>query len=277
MRYEAAGSGTIGTLYRGKHLTLGTDVAIKEVKDIFTYFSFLKRNDVITRLGEELGAAATLNHPCILGILDMNLEISHPYYVMEYAQRGNLRQYRTSRSGFGPEEALIYFLQACYGLRHAHAAGLVHQNLKPENLLVTAQGNVKLCDFGMNRVIKNRTAGSTPRVFVGAIAYMAPELLAGDDHPDPGNDIYSLGIILYEMLTGNIPGRRSPLPSAVDKKIPAPVDRVFDRMTHDALDRRYRSMDEVLDDFFASFKEPTYGAKGRIVFRDEGPAKAAAE
>ena len=276
IRFEATGTGTIGTVFKGKHAVLGVEVAIKEIKDIFTFFSFLQRGDVVTRLKEELSAAAALSHPCILPILDVNLEVGNPYYVMEYAPGGNLRQYTAASGGLRAEEALIYFIQACHALRLAHAHGLVHQNLKPENMLVSAQGNIKLTDFGMNRIIKNRstTASQAPQVFIGgAIAYAPPELLGVLDEPSAENDVYSLGIILYEMLTGNLPGRRSPLPSAVKKDIPPEIDAIFDKMTRDTPAERYRSFDEVLDDFYSAFKGGDYGAKGEIIFRDEGVKK----
>jgi serine/threonine protein kinase len=273
IRYESAGAGTVGTVYKGKHAVLGIEVAIKEIKDVFSYFSFIQRGDVVTRLKEELSAAAALNYPCVLTILDVNLEVSNPYYIMEYAPGGNLRQYTAAKGGHRAEDALIYFLQACHALRHAHAAGLIHQNLKPENVLVTAQGNIKLADFGMNRIIQQRPGSQAPQVFIGgAIAYTPPELLGPAVGPTAENDIYSLGIILYEMLTGNLPGRRSPLPSAVKKDIPAEVDHIFDKMTRDAPAERYHAIDEILDDFYSSFKGADFGAKGEIIFRDEGTA-----
>jgi len=274
MRFEALGTGTIGTVYKGKHTVLGVEVAIKEIKDIFTYFSFLQRGDVVTRLKDELSAAAVLSHPCILPIVDVNLDVGNPYYVMEFAPQGNLRQYTAARGGLRAEEALIYFIQVCHALRLAHAHGFVHQNLKPENLLVSAQGNIKLADFGINRIIRNRSTSQAPQVFIGgAIAYAPPELLGPGDEASPENDIYSLGIILYEMLTGNLPGRRSPLPSAVKKDIPAEVDQIFDRMTRDTSAERYHTFDEVLDDFYSAFKGADFGAKGEIIFRDEGEKK----
>ncbi|MBI5527649.1 MAG: serine/threonine protein kinase [Deltaproteobacteria bacterium] len=274
IRFEAAGTGTIGTVFKGKHAVLGIEVAIKEIKDIFTYFSFIQRGDVVTRLKDELSAAAALHHPCILSIIDVNLEVSNPYYIMEFAQGGNLRQYTAAKGGLRAEDALIYFIQACHGLRHAHAAGLIHQNLKPENLLVTAQGNVKLADFGMNRIVQQRPGGQAPQVFIGgAIAYTPPEMLTPNAEAAAENDVYSLGIILYEMLTGNLPGRRSPLPSAVKKDIPVEVDHIFDKMTRDTPAERYHSFDAVLDDFYSSFKGADFGTKGEIIFRDDAEKK----
>ncbi|MCX7958410.1 MAG: protein kinase, partial [Deltaproteobacteria bacterium] len=130
---------------------------------------------------------------------------------------------------------------------------------------------IKISDFGMNRIIRARPGAQVPQVFIGAqaIAYQPPEILSGNDDIIRQSDIYSLGIILYEMLTGAIPGRRSQLPSVVVKGVPEALDRIFDKMTRDRIDERYEDFEQVLDDFYSAFKDE-YGRHGEIILSDSG-------
>jgi len=151
-------------------------------------------------------------------------------------------------------------------LSYAHNQGIIHQNLKPENILFTEQNNIKVSDFGMNRIIRARPGSQTPQVFIGAqsIAYQPPEILSGSEDIIKQSDIYSLGIILYEMITGSIPGRRSQLPSQVVKGVPEAIDRIFDKMTRDRIEDRYEDFEQILEDFYDSFKDE-YGRMGDII------------
>lgn len=269
VKMEQIGSGVIGSVYKGKHSITSMPVAIKEIKDIFSYYSFIQRSEVVIRLRDELTAASSLSHPCILSIIDANLEASNPYFIMEYAPEGNLRKYLGVKGEEDIRRAIRIFLQICYALNYAHRQGVIHQNLKPENILFTAQNNIKISDFGMNRIVRARPKSQIPQVFIGAqsIAYQPPEILSGNDEMVKQNDIYSLGIILYEMLTGSIPGRRSQLPSVVVKGVPEQIDRIFDRMTRDRIEERYEDFEQVLDDFYNSFKDE-YGRPGDLVLMD---------
>ncbi|MCX7944863.1 MAG: serine/threonine protein kinase [Deltaproteobacteria bacterium] len=269
LRLEQIGSGVIGSVYKGKHTITSHLVAIKEIKDLFSYYSFIQRSEVVIRLKDELSLAASLSHPCIINIVDVNLEASVPYFIIEYAPRGNLRQYIGVKSEEEIRMAIKIFLQICYALHYAHRQGIVHQNLKPENILFTAQNNVKISDFGMNRIIRARPGTQIPHVFIGAqsIAYQPPEILAGNEEVIKQSDIYSLGIIFYEMLTGFIPGRRSQLPSEVVKGLPSAIDKIFDKMTRDRIEERYEDFEQVLDDFYSMFKDE-YGKMGEIVLSD---------
>ncbi|MGB9600201.1 MAG: serine/threonine-protein kinase, partial [Myxococcota bacterium] len=247
VRMEQIGSGIIGSVFKGKHAITSQIVAIKEIKDLFSYYSFIQRSEVVIRLKDELSSAASLSHPCILNIIDANLESSTPYFITEYAPRGNLRQYIGVKNEEDIKRSIRIFLQICYALNYAHRQGIIHQNLKPENILFTAQDNIKVSDFGMNRIIRARPGVQVPQVFIGAqsIAYQPPEILSGSEDIIKQSDIYSLGIILYEMLTGSIPGRRSQLPSVVVKGVPEAIDKIFDKMTRDRIDERYEDFEQV--------------------------------
>ncbi len=270
---EAIGGGPLGSVHRGKHLALGTDVCIKELKDIFGYFSFLQRGEVLRRLKRELCAQAQVRHPAVVAIVDQAIEGARPYVVMELLH-GSLRD-RLERAGgksLPVGESIRSFLQLSYALRAAHAAGLSHHNLKPENVLYDVYGNARLGDFGLSRVIEVEPGKGMPQVFVGtgSLSYLAPELITRKD-AGPAADVYGLGILLYEMLTGGIPGRRSPLPSEVNSEVPSKLDPIFDKMTQDRRESRYPDFDAMLDEFYGAFSDGEFLHRGDLVLSSEPP------
>ncbi|PTL76409.1 serine/threonine-protein kinase [Vitiosangium sp. GDMCC 1.1324] len=273
-KLEAVGSGPLGTVYKGRFNALGQDICVKELKDIFGYFSFLQRGEVLKRLKKELCAQAQVRHPGIVQVLDQNTETAKPYYVLEQLH-GSLKGRLEDGGGKGIPVSLAMrcFLQVAYALRAAHAVGLTHHNLKPENILFDVYGNAKLGDFGLGRVVEQDASKGLPQVFVGAsgMVYLAPELLQPQRAKDsgPASDVYGLGILLYEMLTGQIPGRRSPLPSEVNPEAPAGLDAIFDKMTQDRVEQRYPDVDAMLEDFYKSFTEAQFLAKGDLILSSE--------
>jgi hypothetical protein len=275
VKYDAMGQGPLGTVYRGRHTALGLDVCVKELKDIFGYFSFLQRGEVIKRLKRELCAQALVRHPNVVAVLDQNCDVARPYFVLELCSGGSLRQQLDQAGGKGlpVERAVRIFLQIAYGLRTAHAQGLTHGNLKPENVLLDHYGNSKLGDFGLARVIEVDPARGMPQVFVGTggMGYMSPEQLARSTKDvGPASDVYALGMLLYEMLTGGLPGRRSPLPSGVNAEAPAKLDPLFDKMTQDKREQRYPDIEAVLADFYAAFEDGKYLKKGDLILSSDG-------
>lgn len=269
---EPLGSGPLGSVFKGKHHALGLDVCVKELKDIFGYFSFLQRSEVIKRLKKELCAQAQVRHPGIVQVLDQNTDVARPYFVMELCQ-GSLREKLDANAGKGLPlaQAMRYFLQLAYALRAAHQQGLTHHNLKPENVLFDFWGNAKLSDFGMSRVIEVDQSKGMPQVFVGTggMAYMSPELISRSKDAGPSSDVYGLGILLYEMLTGQVPGRRSPFPSEINSEVPTKVDPLFDKMSLDRRDSRYPDFDALLEDFYSAFSDKTYMARGDLLMWGE--------
>ena len=274
VKYDAMGQGPLGIVYRGRHTALGLDVCVKELKDIFGYFSFLQRGEVIKRLKKELCSQALVRHPNVAAILDQNCDVARPYFVIELCAGGSLRNLLDQNPGkpIAVERATRMFLQLCYGLRAAHAQGLTHGNLKPENVLLDHCGNAKLSDFGLSRVIEVDATRGMPQVFVGTggMGYMSPEQLARSTKDvGPSSDVYALGILLYEMLTGQLPGRRSPLPSGVNADVPAKLDPLFDKMTQDRREARYPDLDSVLTDFYAAFNDGKYLTRGDLILSSE--------
>ncbi|MBE4747430.1 serine/threonine protein kinase [Corallococcus sp. ZKHCc1 1396] len=268
-KFDPIGTGPLGTVFKGRYNALGLDICIKELKDIFGYFSFLQRGEVLKRLKKELCAQAQVRHPGVVQIIDQNVESTRPYFVVEL-MRGSLKEKLESSGGKGIDvpHALRTFLQLAYGLRAAHAAGLTHHNLKPENVLFDAYGNAKLADFGMSRVVEVDATKGMPQVFMGmgGMVYMAPELMnRGAKEPGPSADVYGLGILLYEMFTGQIPGRRSPLPSEVNPEAPSGLDQLFDKATQDKREQRYPDVDAMLEDFYKAFPEREYLERGSLI------------
>ncbi|MFL5348826.1 MAG: serine/threonine-protein kinase [Hyalangium sp.] len=271
-KFDPIGSGPLGTVFKGRFNALGLDISIKELKDIFGYFSFLQRGEVLKRLKRELCAQAQVRHPAIAQIVDQNVDSPRPYFVVELL-RGSLKEKLEAGGGKGVPVplALRCFLQLAYGLRAAHATGLTHHNLKPENILFDAYGNAKLADFGMGRVVEVDAAKGMPQVFMGTggMVYMAPELIGRTKEAGPAADVYGLGILLYEMLTGQIPGRRSPLPSEVNSDAPSGLDSIFDRMTQDKKDQRYPDIEAMLEDVYKAFPDKEHLEKGDLILSSE--------
>ena len=263
-RYDAIGSGGIGTVFKGRHNALALDVALKEIKDLFSYFNFLQRSEVVRHLKQVVEYMSNLNHPLIVKIIDENVEVAHPYFVMEFLTGGNLKELMDGKP-LDIDRCLTLFTQICYALSFAHRQEVIHGNIKPENILFDSLGNVRVTDFGMTRLLQTEADRPIPQVITGSIGYLSPEQMKERSVLTVSSDIYSLGILLYEMLTGNLPGRRSPLPSEVNKDVPKDIDDMFDKMTRDAPEERYPDIDAVLSDFYSYFKDGTYLSKGKII------------
>lgn len=276
-RGEAIGSGTIGTVYRGQHVSLARRMAIKEARGIFQFASYLRRDEIVRRLRTTVERHASIVHPNIVQIIDQNPEREFPYFVMEMAEGGNLRQRMaaTDEGRLDLPTAIRVLLQVSYALKHAHKHELLHLGLKPENVLFDELGNVKLSDFGFSRITDRADDDATTPVLVGGgtVGYMAPERLQPHSGAaiGPAADIYGLGVLFYEMITGKLPGRRSPLPSQARKDVPSAFDDVFDKMTRDELMERYTSIDDVLEGLYKAFPSKEVFSQGTILLWSEDP------
>ncbi len=270
-RIEEVGSGGIGTVYRGRQIRLDRDVAIKEIREIFNVFAGVQRDDIIARFETIIQTQAGLNHPNIVQIIDAETDGEYPISVMELAPNGNLR--RLIEHGDRPplKVSLKYFLQMLHALNTAHDQGVIHGSLKPENVVLDQAGNAMLSDFGIAKIVE-REGGGNNQVYVGvgSVAYMSPEQFQNPNLATVQSDIYSLGIMFYEMLTGKVPGRRSPMPSSFYPDIPRALDDIFDQMSMDREEDRYGSVEEVIADFYGA-KEVTKlldGRSGVLFLRD---------
>jgi len=252
-RYEklaALGSGGIGTVFRARQVPLNRHVALKEIRELFGYFPPDQHGEIVRRFTDVVRQGASLSHPHIVPIHEVNLDREYPYVVSELAAFGSARRLIQEAESIPVGLALRYLVQTLHALRAAHRERVFHRGLKPENMLIDPYGNVKLCDFGFARIVE-RDASVVRQVYVGmgAVAYMAPELFADPTTAGPQADIYALGIIFYELLTSRLPGRRSPMPSDIDPKLPRGLDDIFDAMTRDSRSERYPSVEDILEDF----------------------------
>jgi len=251
-RYEklaSIGSGGMGTVYRARQVALNREVALKEIRDLFGFFSEDQRNEIVRRFTDVVRAWGNLAHPNILPIHDVNLWTEYPNVVTELAPNGSARRLINDAEEIPVELVFKYLLQTLHALRAGHAQRVYHRGLKPEQLLIDGYGNVKVSDFGFTRIVE-RDHAVIRQIYVGMgnVAYMAPELYSDPMTSGPQGDIYALGIIFYELLTRKLPGRRSPMPSQINPNLPRGIDDIFDRMTRDSRSERYATVDDILDD-----------------------------
>ena len=279
VRGELLGHGSLGVVLEGRDTTLERDVVVKEVRHVYDLVTYVPREEITARIRHAVMAQARLDHPHILRVVDVQFQNDAPVIVLDRAVESLAA--RLERGLMPVDVVLRMVLQVGYALSHAHARDIVHGGLKPENILFDGTGNVKLADFGIARVTERSEDPNTsaPPVYVGRghPSYMAPEQL----HKGkvlPQGDIYALGILLYEMLTGNLPGRRSPMPSASERVVAAvgkdkveALDDLFDRMTRDPLHERFESIDAVLDALYAAFPTTLVGARGTLLLSEKDP------
>lgn len=251
LKYGAIGSGSVAVVYRGEQVSTQREVAIKEFREIFSYFNVDQRSEILRRLERAVAEHARVIHPNILQIIEGNAHREVPYFVSELAPGGNLRRLIGQSEPISANSICTFFVQICHGLKCAHSLDLVHRGIKPENVLFDVHGNVKLSDFGISRVVE-RGPGKMGQIFIsmGSVGYMAPEQFQDPRFADIRTDIYALGILFYEMCTGRLPGRRSPMPSELRKDLPKGLDDIFDRMTQDDPDERYPLVEAILDDLY---------------------------
>ncbi len=189
------GQGGFAEVYLGQHIYLKTQAAIKV---LLTQLSGDDMEEFLT----EARTIANLIHPNIVRVLEFGIEGKTPFLVMDYAPNGTLRQRHPKGSRLEPSIIVPYIKQIAAGLQYAHDQKLIHRDIKPENLLVGRHNEILLSDFGIALVAQSSRYQSTQDV-VGTVAYMSPEQIQGK--PRPASDLYSLGIVVYEWLTGNRP------------------------------------------------------------------------
>ena len=193
------GQGGMAVVYKAQDLSLGRLVAIKMLRQ-----SLIHDEDFLARFQQEARAAANLAHPNIVTVHDFGRHDDRYYIVMEYIEGKDLKTLIKEGAPFSPERALDLAIQICAGLGYAHRAGLVHCDVKPQNVLVTADGRAKITDFGIARALATLRPGETTDVVWGSPQYYSPEQAAGE-HPSPASDVYSIGVVMYEMLAGRLP------------------------------------------------------------------------
>ncbi len=238
---ELIGQGGMGAVYKARQPGLDRWVALKVLPPA-------KGADAafFERFTREARALARLSHPGIVAVHDFGQAGGFIYFVMEYLDGVNLRH--LLRSGrVSPREAMAIVPQICEALQYAHDHGIVHRDIKPENILVDKQGRVKIADFGLAKLMEAPASGdrlTQAQEAMGTPQYMAPEQIEHPLEVDHRADIYSLGVVFYEMLTGELPLGRFPPPSQ-KVRIDVRLDEVVLRSLEKAPERRYQHASEV--------------------------------
>ena len=195
---EKIGSGGMADVYKAKDILLDRIVAVK-----ILHSSFAEDNDFIVRFRHEAQSAGKLSHPNIVGIYDVGCDGDVHYIVMEYVEGETLKQYIQNHPNIPIDTAVRIAIEIGYALEEAHANGIIHGDIKPHTVLLTRTGKVKVTDFGIARAINSSTVLDKQSI-LGSVHYLSPEQAAGDKITAK-TDIYSLGIVLYEMLTHHLP------------------------------------------------------------------------
>lgn len=193
------GVGGMADVFKGEDTLLGRPVAVKILHSIFA-----GDDDFVARFKREAQAAGKLSHPNIVSMYDVGFDQGYHYIVMEYIEGETLKEYITRHERISIDNAVKFTIAIAEGLEHAHAMGIVHCDIKPHNVLITKQGRIKVTDFGIARAMNAGTTMMYTNSIMGSAHYLSPEQASGK--PVNGStDIYSLGAVLYEMLTGRVP------------------------------------------------------------------------
>lgn len=198
-RLEAKlGSGGMSTVYLARDETLDRPVAVKVM-----HREMSEQEDQLKRFRQEARAVAKLSHPNVVSVIDAGEDGGHPYIVFEYVEGETLKQRIAREGALDAQDAIAYAIEIARGLSVAHARKMVHRDIKPQNVLIDSEGRAKLTDFGISRQLEQDGMTATGRV-LGTTDYVSPEQAMGRA-VDPRSDVYSLGVVLYEMLLGQVP------------------------------------------------------------------------
>jgi predicted Ser/Thr protein kinase len=239
---ELLGQGGMGLVYKARQPELDRAVALKLLPR-----RLAEDPGFVQRFQREARALASLSHPNIVGVHEFGTEGGLCFFVMELVDGVNLRQVLRERK-LAPEEALGIVPQLCDALQYAHLEGVVHRDIKPENILLDRKGRVKISDFGLAKLVSGDGPATITRTdsLMGTPAYMAPEQLENPKRVDHRADIYSMGVVFYEMLTGELPvGRFEPPSRRVE--VDVRVDEIVLRALEKLPERRYQHASEVKD------------------------------
>lgn len=258
---EKIGTGGMADVYKAKDHKLNRFVAVKVLKS-----EFREDTTFIKKFRSEAQAAAVLTHPNIVNVFDVGDDEGVYYIVMELIEGITLKEYISKKGKLSIKEATSIAIQVSMGLEAAHSHGIVHRDVKPQNIIISMDGKVKVTDFGIARAASSNTISSN---VMGSVHYSSPEQVRGG-YSDEKSDIYSLGITLYEMVTGRVPfdgdttvaiaikhlQEEMVPPSVYTPELPHSLEQIILKCTQKSVDRRYQNMEDVIADLKHSLIDP---------------------
>lgn len=259
---EQIGTGGMADVYKAKCHKLNRYVAIKVMKSEFS-----QDKTFVSKFWAEAQSAAGLVNPNVVNVYDVGVENGIYYIVMELVEGITLKKYIEKRGRLPYKEAVSIAIQVANGMDAAHKHNIVHRDIKPQNIIISKEGKVKVTDFGIAKVASSATINTSASM--GSVHYISPEQARGG-YSDERSDIYSLGITIFEMLTGTVPfdGDSAvsvavqhiqdsiPLPSQLVEGVPVSVDKIVLKCTQKKTDRRYQSAAELIVDLKKSLVMP---------------------
>lgn len=276
-RYEILGrigSGGMSVVYKAKCHTLDRLVAIKVLKE-----EFASDENFVSKFKMEAQAAARLSHPNIVNVYDVVDEGNLHYIVMELIEGITLKSYIEKKGFLENKEAIGIAIQVAQGIAAAHEQHIIHRDIKPQNMIISRDENVKVADFGIARAVSSQTMNATA---VGSVHYISPEQARGG-YCDERSDIYSFGITMYEMVTGRVPFEgdntvavalahlETPItpPSQLNPVVSSGLEQIILKCTQKKPDRRYSSIGDVITDLRHVMVDPDYDIYGAVSQTDE--------
>ncbi|MBV8880355.1 MAG: serine/threonine protein kinase [Planctomycetaceae bacterium] len=249
------GTGATSQVYLAEHIFLKRAAAIK----ILTC-DFAEWPDFDLEIFENTAVgAARLNHPNIVTLYDIDEERARPFLVMEYVDGQSLHALLRKKGRLSPTQALSILCDVARALRHAHAEGIVHCDIKPGNILIDRKGNAKVTDFGLSRALNQAERGSLDGMVAGTPAYISPEQVLAR-RPDQRSDLYSLGATLFEMLTGEAPFRGSSDSALFDLHLTETRGMILNRLPAEAGPLR-----QVVGRLLARYPKDRYQTAGELL------------
>ena len=276
---EIIGVGGMSVVYKAYDNVDDRIVAVKILKD-----EFLQNDDFVRRFKNESKAIAVMSHPNIVKVYDVSFGEKLQYIVMEYVDGITLKEYIQKQGAITWNDALYFTTQILRALQHAHDKGIVHRDIKPQNIMLLADGHIKVTDFGIARFSRSETKTLTENA-IGSVHYISPEQAKGE-FTDERADIYSLGVVLYEMLAGRVPFDADSAVSVALMQVQADAKRLIDinpdiprgveQICAHAMEKnpanRYQSATEMLFDVEEVIKNPAT-TFDYSYFVDEEPTK----
>lgn len=261
---EKIGAGGMSIVYRARDTKLERPVTVKVLRD-----EFISDEDFVSRFKIEAQAAASLSHPNIVNVYDVGTEYDTYYIVMEYINGCTLKEIINKEAPFDNKKALNYALKIASALQHAHRNHIVHRDIKPQNILVTVDGELKVTDFGIAHAANSSTVTMTSTA-IGSVHYFSPEQARGG-YVDEKSDLYSLGIVMYEMVTGKLPFEgdssvsialkhlNEDLPSIYhfNPNISKSLEGIILKATQKRADQRYLDVDSMIADMKKALNDPS--------------------